>query len=634
MKKRLISLLLTLLMVVSLLPIGAAAAVSPADAAKGEALMENVKQFASRLTRPASDGNSAPAVDFLKIAALQKNYLRGLHFEANDSGAVPLASGTGAFNYLKQWAMNKGVYSSSDNSYAALLSQAESDGVKFDLIVVYYSSRDYVMLVMRSTMASEPDYVNYTSIYIPSDLSMPYPATQITSVGDYDTSALTSLNSSFTSGTDLVLTNGEGDYTNQSFKDLYVTSLALMLAMVEDEYASNSGYSIADLGFTALAAELRGGSPTPTPTPTPVSKPVIKTQPKSVTVDPDSSATFSVSASGKNLRYQWQFKPAGSDQWSDSGADGAKTSSITVKAKASRDGQQYRCIVSNSAGKVVSNAAVLNVRIKPVIKSQPKDVSVAVDKTATFSVSASGKDLTYQWQFRAPGTKEWHNSTANGAETAKISVKATESRNGQQYRCVVKNKYGSVTSSAATLTVKKTAPTKNPFKDVKKDAYYYEPVLWAVENGITNGTSATTFSPDQTCTRGQVVTFLWRASGSPEPQSTKNPFKDVSKDAYYYKAVLWAVEQGITNGTSARTFSPNAPCTRAHVVTFLYRSEGAPKVSAKNPFKDVKSSEYFYDAVLWAVKNEITKGTSATTFSPGNPCTRGQIVTFLYRDKT
>ncbi len=191
-----------------------------------------------------------------------------------------------------------------------------------------------------------------------------------------------------------------------------------------------------------------------------------------------------------------------------------------------------------------------------------------------------------------------------------------------------------------TPTAKPTttpAPTakpdaQNPFKDVAKDQYYYAPVLWAVKQGITQGTSATMFSPAATCTRGQVVTFLWRAAGEPKPAGSKNPFTDVKSGDYFCNAVLWAVEQGITQGTSKTTFSPNAPCTRAHVVTFLWRSEGQNKVDAKNPFKDVKSGDYYYSAVLWAVKNEITAGTSATTFSPASPCTRGQIVTFLYRD--
>ena len=181
------------------------------------------------------------------------------------------------------------------------------------------------------------------------------------------------------------------------------------------------------------------------------------------------------------------------------------------------------------------------------------------------------------------------------------------------------------------------APTKqpaaaNPFTDVAKNQYYYDPVLWAVKQGVTQGTSATTFSPAATCTRGQVVTFLWRAAGEPKPTGTKNPFTDVKSADYFYNAVLWAVEKGITQGTSKTAFSPASPCTRAHVVTFLWRSEGQAKADAKNPFTDVKSGDYYYNAVLWAVKNNITAGTSATTFSPANPCTRGQIVTFLYRD--
>ena len=171
------------------------------------------------------------------------------------------------------------------------------------------------------------------------------------------------------------------------------------------------------------------------------------------------------------------------------------------------------------------------------------------------------------------------------------------------------------------------------FTDVKADAYYANPVAWAVENKITNGTSSSTFSPDATCTRGQVVTFLWRANGSPEPTRTDNPFTDVKPDAYYYKAVLWAVENGITSGTSKTTFSPDSGCTRGQVVTFQWRANGQPEPkTGTNPFTDVKSDTYYYKAVLWAVENGITNGTSQDKFSPDKTCTRGQIVTFLYRD--
>ena len=173
----------------------------------------------------------------------------------------------------------------------------------------------------------------------------------------------------------------------------------------------------------------------------------------------------------------------------------------------------------------------------------------------------------------------------------------------------------------------------NPFADVSESDYFYEPVLWAVGKGFTNGTDDTHFSPNATCTRGQVVTFLWRAAGSPAPSSTTNPFTDVNSSDYYYNAVLWAVGKNITNGTSPTTFGPNDGCTRGQVVTFLHRFENTPTpASSTNPFEDVSSSEYYYTPVLWAVGKGITNGTDATHFSPNDTCTRGQIVTFLYRD--
>ena len=174
---------------------------------------------------------------------------------------------------------------------------------------------------------------------------------------------------------------------------------------------------------------------------------------------------------------------------------------------------------------------------------------------------------------------------------------------------------------------------ENPFVDVKKGAYYYDAVLWAVEQKITSGTSATTFSPDASCTRAQMVTFLWRAAGSPKVENGKNPFTDVQADAYYYDAVLWAVEKGVTSGTSATTFSPDATVTRGQTVTFLYRNAGSPEVSGTMPFTDVEADAYYAKAVQWAVQQKITTGTSETTFSPMSDCTRGQIVTFLYRAK-
>ena len=169
------------------------------------------------------------------------------------------------------------------------------------------------------------------------------------------------------------------------------------------------------------------------------------------------------------------------------------------------------------------------------------------------------------------------------------------------------------------------------FRDVAQNAYYYDAVQWAVEKGITEGTSATTFSPDASCTRAQMVTFLWRAAGSPAPKSAANPFKDVSANDYYYSAVLWAVENGITSGTSADTFAPNATVTRGQTVTFLYRAAGSPAVGGNAGFSDVNANDYYNSAVAWAAENNITGGTGNGKFSPKADCTRGQIVTLLYR---
>ena len=176
-------------------------------------------------------------------------------------------------------------------------------------------------------------------------------------------------------------------------------------------------------------------------------------------------------------------------------------------------------------------------------------------------------------------------------------------------------------------------PQTGVFVDVATGSYYEDAVDWAVENGITKGTDDTHFSPDGICTRAQAVTFLWRTAGSPEPETRTMPFTDVPVGSYYYDAVLWAVENGITKGTSDTTFSPNMTCTRAQIVAFLWRSEKSPAAGTANPFADVKSTAYYADAVLWAVKENITKGTTSTTFSPNADCTRAQIVTFLWRCK-
>ena len=183
------------------------------------------------------------------------------------------------------------------------------------------------------------------------------------------------------------------------------------------------------------------------------------------------------------------------------------------------------------------------------------------------------------------------------------------------------------------IIIPETVELPTQFYDVAQGAYYADAVQWAVDAGVTKGVDDTHFGPDKPCTRAQAVTFLWRAAGSPEPKVRGTAFTDVQRGSYYEKAVQWAAENNVTAGTSKTTFSPENTCTRGQIVTFLFRASGSPAVSGgKNPFRDVSSGAYYESAVRWAVTNGITNGTSDTTFSPENTCTRGQIVTFLYRD--
>lgn len=178
---------------------------------------------------------------------------------------------------------------------------------------------------------------------------------------------------------------------------------------------------------------------------------------------------------------------------------------------------------------------------------------------------------------------------------------------------------------------KENEPLFMPFSDVPENSYYYDAVLWAVRQGITVGTGEAAFSPNASCTRAQLVTFLWRAAGSPEPNNMGNRFDDVPANAYYSQAVLWAREMGITTGTGDNMFAPDLTVSRAQMVTMLWRMTGAESVSGATLFSDIDTDTYYSRAVLWAGKRGITVGTSATTFSPHIDCSRSQIVTFLYR---
>ena len=206
-------------------------------------------------------------------------------------------------------------------------------------------------------------------------------------------------------------------------------------------------------------------------------------------------------------------------------------------------------------------------------------------------------------------------------------------QNGSALPLTQQNGKYTFTMPASKVTVEAMfkAAGNNPFTDVPAGSYYEDAVIWAVGKGITSGTSAVTFDPNGNCTRAQAVTFLWRAAGSPAAKSKVMPFTDVPSGSYYYDAVLWAMEQGITKGTSDTAFSPDATCTRAQIVTFLWRANGSPVVSGNSAFTDVAADAYYAAAVTWAEKNGVTGGIGGGLFGSNNNCTRAQIVTFLYR---
>ena len=251
--------------------------------------------------------------------------------------------------------------------------------------------------------------------------------------------------------------------------------------------------------------------------------------------------------------------------------------------------------------------------------------SVTVDKIANGTVIAAPKTAS---------KGDTVTLTVTPDKGYALEILTVTDSSGKDVAVAEKNGKYTFTMPASKVTVKAAFMEDNSmlnfFVDVPASAYYYDAVLWAAEKGITGGTDATHFSPNATCTRAQAVTFLWRAAGSPVVNYAMN-FTDVSADAYYAEAVRWAVSQGITRGTTDTAFSPNATCSRAQIVTFLWRSQKSPAAGTVNPFTDVAADAYYEAAVLWAAENNITGGTSATTFSPASNCTRAQIVTFLWR---
>ena len=252
--------------------------------------------------------------------------------------------------------------------------------------------------------------------------------------------------------------------------------------------------------------------------------------------------------------------------------------------------------------------------------------------TATVLPEATGAKLYYKYDSKIVSVDAEGNITAKNVGSTTITVQAARIK----ATCSVYVKKATPTPTPKpnidpNTVMDRMAPVNHPFTDVSSGAYYEKAVIWALNNNITSGTSSTTFSPYATSTRGQAVTFLWRAKGQPEPKSTYNPFIDVKPNDFFYKAVLWAVENGITSGTSANKFSPNETITSDQVVTFLWRSNVKPAATGSSSLAERYRGQYYTDAIAWADRAGLLSGTDIT-FAQNNNSSRGEIVTYLYRN--
>lgn len=316
----------------------------------------------------------------------------------------------------------------------------------------------------------------------------------------------------------------------------------------------------------------------------------------------------------------------------------AADAAITAENVEAKPGETVKMTVSVSGGAEIAGL-VLTVKA-----DERLELKSAVNGTALGGFS-SGKNLV--WVPNAPTAAEGTLTVLTfvvpdtlSAGTYKVELALRECLDADMNDLPLRVTPGSIKVEAGAAgenpaggedPTEPPLPTAMPFIDVAEKDFFHDAVLWAVGKKITSGTDEKHFGPYLTCTRAQTVTFLWRAAGCPEPKTTNCPFTDVDLQDYYGKAVLWAVEKGIAKGVSDTLFCPGKTVSRAQAVTFLYRYAGAKPVSARNPFTDVKADSAYRDAILWAYANGITSGTSANAFSPGTACTRGQVVTFLYR---
>ena len=353
------------------------------------------------------------------------------------------------------------------------------------------------------------------------------------------------------------------------------------------------------------------------------------------TADGNHTATCEALVGGNTKQLTATVAPANADDstlvWT---SGNAKVATVDQNGLVTAVGAGTTTITATAGGKSATCTVTVTAKPVPIETIALRDAAVSVGGTIQLEpvftpADTTQRDVIWTSSDRTTATVDANGRVRGVAEgKVTITVTSTADRNITASCTVTVTKNLSDAGLAAIIGALGNGSL--PFNDVTVWDYFYDAVKWAVDRGITSGTSRYTFSPDAPCTRAQVVTFLWRAAGCPQPVSKVNPFTDVRADDYFYDAVLWAVENGITNGTSAKTFSPDATVTRAQVVTFLWRANGRP-TAGNSGFADVSADKYYATAVAWAVFQRITTGTGFGVFSPDAACTRAQIVTFLYR---
>ena len=442
------------------------------------------------------------------------------------ASALERGRGEDSYAFLKNYLLNYGKIGGGVYTYSGV-EKSEED--TFDITAVYDPDSDQLRFGV-SRKQWNPDLeseITYSAeLVVPSTLEMPYSAAQTVKVNDFSIQNGAQIGSDFTREGDLAVTGNTYDIAD--IPELFANSIALALRHTQDHLFHGSGYTIADLGFTALFEELYG--------------------------DHTHEATTNNAV------------PA---TCTEAGFSGDKFCAV--------------CGEPMGAGEVVPALGH-----KPELKNAKPATETETGYTGDEVCSVCGEIMK------------------KGEVIPKIAPKTCDGGSGCPSRV---------------------------FTDVNRsaDCWYHHAVDWAVTNKVTTGLTDTTFGPGASCTRAQMVTFLWRAVGEPEPKSASNPFVDVPAGQYYAKAVLWALENGITTGIDAAHFAPNNTVTRAQTVTFLWRLKHEPAPSGSQSFPDVPAGQYYAKAVMWAVENNITNGMGNGNFAPGSNCTRAQIVTFLYR---